>query len=521
LGASEKRLSAIFAQAAVGLAEISLEGRFLRVNDELCHILGYSCEQLCKMAVVDVTYPEDIAAGFERLREVLATGKPASLDKRYLRPDGTFIYANSTLTPLLGDGDQPSSILVVTVDLTARKFAEEKLRESEERFRLLVEGTSDYAMFLMDNDRKIVHWNSGAERVFGWTREEIIGKSADMIFTPEDIAAGAPEAESQIALKDGRALDRRWHIRKDGSRFWADGVMSCLRDGSTLRGFAKIARDTTRQKETEEELRKAHDEMEQRVVDRTLELGQANAALRKHAATMERAEAERQLLLQRLVMAQEDERKRISRELHDQMGQTLTALKIGLTTEPDDKKDSESRTKTLSTLLDDLVKQVHNLAWELRPAALDNFGLETALEQYIANWSEQAQIKADFVGRGFTRSRRLAPHIETAFYRVVQEALTNVQRHAKATTVSVMLERVGDEVLAIVEDNGKGMPSKTRRQKTAQTADETPTSNRLGIVGMRERMELIGGSLTVESRSGKGTTVFARAPFDTGSTPSA
>lgn len=145
---------------------------------------------------------------------------------------------------------------------TQRKHAEVALRESEERFRLLVEGITDYAMFLMDTERRIVHWNSGAERVFGWTRDEAIGRSADMIFTTEDREANVPEGEIRIAIDQGRATDCRWHVRKDGSRFWAVGVVARLGDESTPRGFVKIARDNTRQKEIEDELRRAHDEME-------------------------------------------------------------------------------------------------------------------------------------------------------------------------------------------------------------------------------------------------------------------
>lgn len=241
-------------------------------------------------------------------------------------------------------------------------------------------------------------------------------------------------------------------------------------------------------------------------MERTFELGQANAALRRQTEELQRTEAERQQLLQRLVMVQEDERKRISRELHDQVGQTLTALKVGLSAQGAANVSGADNLLNLNQLLDELVKQVHNLAWELRPALLDNFGAESALEQYVGEWSKQSGINSDFASRGFKRAERMSPHAETAFYPVVQEALTNVQRHAEATQVSVILERVGDEVRAVVEDNGKGFKSVTngqiRRRKRAKAATTPDQPPRLGLIGMRERMELIGGTITIESTVG-------------------
>lgn len=516
---SEQRLSVIFTQAAVGLSEISLEGRFVRVNDELCRMLGRSHAELLKMGIADVTHSDDIAPSFAKVRTLIETGQPISIDKRYLHSGGGLVYANSAISLLVTEAGEAESILAVTVDLTARKLMEEGLRESEERFRLLVEGTEDYAMFLMDNERRIIHWNVGAERVFGWSRDEIIGQTADIIFTPEDRETGQPGREAQTAMRKGRAIDCRWHIRKDGSRFWADGIMSCLHgEAKQIRGFVKIARDMTRQRENAIALQKAHDEMEARVVERTLELGQLNTQLRRHAENLQQIESERQLLLQRLVVAQEEERKRISRELHDQMGQSLTALKVGLSNIlNDNQEDFAERFQKLNHLIDDLTQQVHNLAWELRPAVLDNLGLETAVQQVVGNWAQQSGIAADFASRGFTHHQRLLPHIESAFYRVIQEALTNVQKHADATLVSVVIERVGNEVRAIVEDNGKGIAADGLNDiQTKSGAGDMPvaTTQRLGLIGMRERMELIGGRLQIESEPGKGTTIYARAPFE-------
>src|SRR5262249_9874859 len=146
-----------------------------------------------------------------------------------------------------------------------RLRAQDDLRHSEERFRLLVEGAKDYAIFVLNLENIITYWSKGAERLFGWSHEEAEGKSGNLIFTSEDRAKGAVEEEIVIALRDGRAPDRRWHMRKDGSRFWTDGIMMRIdEDSGKIRGLAKIARDATEQRESEDALRQARDEMEER-----------------------------------------------------------------------------------------------------------------------------------------------------------------------------------------------------------------------------------------------------------------
>jgi PAS domain S-box-containing protein len=409
----------------------------------------------------------------------------------------------------------------VMFDITESRQAEEAMRESEERFRLLVEGTRDYAMFLLDTQRRIVHWNYGAERIFGYTREEALGLSGDIIFTDDDRAAGVPEHEAETAVKDGRAPDMRWHVRKDGSLFWAEGVNTSLRDeAGELRGFAKIARDATKERGIDEELRRAHDELESRVLERTAQLARTAEELRAEVAQRVQAEQAREQLLQRVVTTQEEERRRISRELHDQMGQQLTALLMGLKSLPvvdspgAQPPSFDKRLDFLQNIADNLMQQMHRLAWELRPASLDTFGLEPALRQHVQEWSQHSGIEADFVMRGLPQDTRLPSDVEIALYRVVQEALTNVQRHSGARNVSVLLECHNNSVSAIIEDDGRGMESEPDLDGTTPAR---PT--RLGLLGMQERMELVKGTLTIESVPGQGTTVYARAPFDRRSQP--
>jgi signal transduction histidine kinase len=315
-----------------------------------------------------------------------------------------------------------------------------------------------------------------------------------VIFTREDRAAGIPAAEAEGARRDGRSADERWHLRKDGTRFFASGVMSPLRDAGDT-GFVKVARDLTERKRMEDALREAHVFLEGKVEERTAELV---ATLGSLEAEMER----RRDLARRLATAQEDERRRVSRDLHDSVGQLMAGLSLALKSiegAGELPSASAERLTEARRVLDTLGREVHGLAVRLRPTVLDDFGLEPALEQLVSEWSERTEIEAAFqssdIGPG-----RLAPEVETAVYRIVQEALTNVVKHARASSVSVVLSRSGEHVTVVVEDDGAGF-----------VPDAAPKS-RLGLLGMRERAALVGGELDVESSPDGGTAIRSRIP---------
>ncbi|HJQ22862.1 MAG TPA: PAS domain-containing protein [Blastocatellia bacterium] len=224
----------------------------------------------------------------------------------------------------------------------------------------------------------------------------------------------------------------------------------------------------------------------------------------------ERKEAEqlRHHLLNRIVAAQEEERRRVSRELHDQMGQNLAALIVGLESLKSPCASSApalNRLRWLQELANRLSQEVHSLAWELRPPALDDLGLPMALERYIQQWSAHGDVAIDWHASGFTE-RRLPSAVETTLYRVVQEALTNVLKHAQATRVSLILRAAADSVLAIIEDNGRGFDADASLRAAAP-------HYKLGLVGMRERVLLVNGTLNIESLPDHGTTVYVRIPL--------
>jgi PAS domain S-box-containing protein len=264
----------------------------------------------------------------------------------------------------------------------------------------------------------------------------------------------------------------------------------------------------------EADLQRERDQLEIRVRERTADLSAANRALEAEMAQRQHAEKEHKKLLRRLADAQENERARISRELHDQLGQELTALKLGLRLVKNQGSAIPAVRQSvgkLEQLAGSLMQEVHRLAWELHPAVLDDLGLEAALRRYTTEWSENNRLPVDFHGTGM-ETVRLPLELETALYRVAQEALTNILKHANARRVSVLLERHPNLVSLIVEDDGAGFDA-------AAIFQAARSRGKLGLLGMQERVTLAGGTIEIESTSGTGTTIFARIPWEPGGAP--
>lgn len=204
----------------------------------------------------------------------------------------------------------------------------------------------------------------------------------------------------------------------------------------------------------------------------------------------------------RVIAAQEEERRRIARELHDSTSQSLTSLLVGLRAlEQDDPAQIAQHTEDLRKIVGETLEEVNRLAWQLRPSALDDLGLAAALKRYVADYRDRYGLPVDLVIRGVDE-QRLSPEVETTVYRIVQEALTNVVRHAQADTVSVMIDCRDNAMLVIVEDNGIGLQPEAVEQD----------SRRLGLYGIRERAELLGGKFVIESEPGQGTSLFVEIP---------
>lgn len=259
-------------------------------------------------------------------------------------------------------------------------------------------------------------------------------------------------------------------------------------------------------RENEDRLRRLLDTLEERVRERTSELAEANAALQNEVAVRQDAEAQIKALFKRLVSVQEDERRRIARDIHDQLGQALTALRLHLELLRNDAAlppaliQPVERTQRTSAEID---SSLDFLTWQLRPVALDHLGLPSALAGLVSGWMARFGIAAEYARTG-AELPRLPADVETNLYLIAQEALHNVYKHARATSVTVLLQHLGDSLQLTVEDDGRGFDP-------ASAAAAAP--EHLGLVSMRERTGLIGGALQIES-SQAGTTVLVRVPLD-------
>jgi len=261
------------------------------------------------------------------------------------------------------------------------------------------------------------------------------------------------------------------------------------------------------QRRNEHELRQAHEQLADRakqletlVESRTAKLAKSNERLRREMA-------EREALRRKLLHAQEEERRRIARELHDQMGQNLTALNVGLKSLLDRQSRSglDSRVQGLQELATQTARDLNRVAVELRPAALDDLGLVKAIRALTESWSTRYGIDVDFEA-GEYQPASISSEIETILYRIIQEALNNVAKHSGATRVALVLRRTADQVQAIIEDDGRGFDARVASQSGNG-------SNRLGLLGIQERLSTVGGSCKVESAPERGATLLVRIPI--------
>lgn len=366
-------------------------------------------------------------------------------------------------------------------------LAELALRRSEQRFRLFVEAVQDYALFLLDPDGRVTTWNKGAQRIKGWEAHEILGKHFSIFYPEDDVEAGKPQFELQIAAKDGRFEDEGWRVRKDGSKFWANVIITALRDEhGVLYGFGKVTRDFT---------------------ERMLAQQAQHDAKRK----LEESEKSLRELSMHLFRTQEEERRRIGIELHDSLGQNLSFLKITLDSMLSrmngDRQGAVGQTLAeCASVAEEAIKEVRTISYLLYPPMLEEMGLKSAIAWYIEGFAQRSGIKTDlFVSPNV---RRLPRDVETAVFRVLQEALTNVHRHSGSATASVRIVVKNDNLELEVSDRGKGIAA----SKPAKPGRDWTRSPGVGLRGMNERMRQLGGELEL-MLTPVGTTVRATVPI--------
>jgi PAS domain S-box-containing protein len=399
---------------------------------------------------------------------------------------------------------------MLSKELQARIEAEQRVREAltrettlraeAERFRLFIHAVQDHAIFTLDPDGEVSSWNEGAARLKGYSASEILGRHFSCFYTEKDLEEGRPKRLLEQATRDGRVEDEGWRVRKDGCRFWANVIITAIRDGSgILVGYVKITRDFTDRMRSQEALRTTNAVL-------VKEISERQSAESRLAAS---EKSLRQLSLH-LLHSQDLERKRIGRDLHDSLGQSLAVLKMNLDSLQSligsDQPEIAGPIASCITLVKDVLIEVRTISYLLYPPLLEEMGLKSAIPWYLEGFSKRSGIETTFnVDAAFGR---LVAEVELALFRILQEALTNVHRHSGSATASVRLFLAGDAAVLEVRDRGRGISSRVLSESGADWTN----SMGVGLRGMNERMRQLGGRLEICS-NGDGTVVTANVPL--------
>jgi PAS domain S-box-containing protein len=365
----------------------------------------------------------------------------------------------------------------------------------DETLRAAIDAFTEHAFLTLGADGIITSWNAGAERLFAHARDKAVGLHFSIVFARGSTVRA--EDLEQAALS-GSVWNNRWLAHDNGTRRCIKVTVVALRHDDECFGYAALVHEVPSTREADGD-GGGSNSTAQRFEE---QLSESNALLATVIAERTHAEAARIRLLRRLVVAQEEERRRIARDLHDDLGQRLTAVRLTLESSADARGVAPEPISRGLEMLARIEQGLDFLAWELRPAALDELGLTKVLDTYVREWSRHTAMRATFHA-GIRDVARFAPELEASIYRIAQEALNNIAKHAHARSVNVLLEQRGDNIVLVVEDDGIGFHP--------IAAEETM----IGLVGMRERAAAVGGTLEIEPTPGGGTTVLTCLPVST------
>lgn len=487
---SQERFSAIVNQASVGVAQTRLDGTITFANTCYQKLKGHAERDLVGRSALSLVYAEDrpaLQAQFERLA---SAGEPFQSESRTMRSDGSLIWLHKSVSVLTDEAGQPNSALIVCTDISERKFTEAALRDSEERLRLVLENAVDYAIFSLDLQRRVTSWNTGAQRLLGYTECEILGHPADVIFTHEDRLAGAPDEEERLACQEGRAADDRFHQRKDGSRFWASGAMMPMRDAQgVVIGLVKVLRDQSKQRAAQQELEQNRSEL--------IAALEANEAAR---AALESADAAKDQFLAVL-----------SHELRNPLS-SITAASELLVPERLSSPESaraaqiiQRQAATMKVLLGDL----------LDVSSLGLGKLTLRLESVVARTIAEAAIEATrpMIDRGrhvlavdFDAGNVTVQGDPIRLTQVLSNLLANAAKYTPVQgRIALSIRRDGARVVFEVSDNGIGMAPDTVGDMFGMFTQAAPSDDRsagglgIGLALVRNIVKLHGGEVHGES----------------------
>ena len=481
------------------------EGRVITWNSGARLIKGYEAHEIVGAHFSKFYPPESLASDFpaHELRVAAAQGRFEDEGWR-VKKDGSLFWANVVITALYDERKNLLGFAEVTRDLTHRREHEENLRQSEERFRLLVEGVQDYAIFMLDVNGMVATWNRGAERIKGYRGDEIIGQHFRKFYPQDAVESGWPDHELKVAAAEGRFVDEGWRVRKDGSKFWAHVTITALRDEDRLRGFAKLTRDLTERKRTE-----------------ALETSSAERE------TMLEAERGARMLAQRTARMKDEFLATLSHELRTPLNAILgwtQLLRARVSPEPEELRRGmeviERNARAQVRLIDDLldlsrimsgrfrldVQQVSLL--EIVKGALDSIEptAQTKGVRLESILDPQSVIVSGDPGR-----------LQQVFWNLLSNAVKFTPKGGK---VQVILQRVNSHIEFSVSDTGIGIPADFLPHVFERFSQKDSSTQRefgglgLGLAISKQLMDLHGGSIQAKSMGeGQGATFVVSLPL--------
>lgn len=466
LAESEEKYRRIVDTMLEGIWVVDEEFRITFVNSQITSMLRYPEEEMLGRLAYEFVAGKS-EQDFEEVRQNRIKGLSEQYDAMLRRKDGKDVWVHVSATPVRDENGNFAGSFAMVTDITERKLAEDALRKSEEHFRLAVEAAEIFS-WEIDLVARTFKWaenNSRANR-FSLPRtfdEAVANIHADDIATVRETFSKAIKecGEYQVEYRYIRPEDRQevWHL--SAGMLFPDG------NGRAARGVG-VTQDITEQKRKEEELR---------------------------------------FLTARLLNLQDEERRRLARELHDETAQNLAILNVNLSAIRNQLSD-RSKAEALITQSEQInqrsLREVRTLSYLLHPPMLDESGLAPALRWFVRGFTDRSGIRVDLVERSAVA--RLPTDVEMALYRVVQESLTNIHRHSGSPTAQIELKRDLKKVVLTVKDKGRGLPPEILNRKSSAL------SFGVGLPGMRERLHLLGGRLEIKS-SEKGTTLKATIPL--------
>ena len=437
-------------------------------GEGMLRLFGYDPELFAGTSFswwTDRVHPDDRDMILKSVEDSTSRGDGAwAGEYRFRRANGTYALVFDRCLIRRNESGRPIRMIGAIVDITEQRRAQQLLHESREQYRQLFENNPLPSWVYDVETLKILAVNEAAVRQYGYSREEWLGMTIEDYRPPEDVRRLRDFLYTIRDVPEGVCQGPWRHRKKDGTVVDVEIAFHALTyDGRAAR--LALVNDITERKQME------------------------------HM---------RSRLLHKIISAQEEERRRIARELHDEVGQSLTALLVGLRAmEPAMRRaPRDGETAELSKIAEQTLNDVQRLAVGLRPSVLDDVGLEAALTRYVEDFSRIHGIETDIK---ILSGRRLPYAVETTLYRLVQEALTNVAKHAGAQNASVMVVNTAESVQVIIEDDGHGFDVESMLKKQPD--------RHLGLHGMRERVALLDGNITIESKPGGGTSISVMIPM--------